>query len=255
MARFTRRSYRRRKLFFGVSLFSSVALISTGFASWIISLNAKGEIGGDVNVGTVTDSSVTIEINREYEDEEKTREIKPRFVFGSDANDTTGRIRNNGVETDYEDLTINVSGKIKNCQYVTSQTIELIVPEGVIKAAEAGYIVLPECVVDGEGDTKTALPLAGTGTEKTFNYDIEFEWGTKFGSMNPGKYFDEDPVGITIDDDTCKKELQDFRAILYGYDDQMNAAGSDMAARDTVAENHKNDEGPVFKVIITAESN
>ena len=39
----------------------------------------------------------------------------------------------------------------------------------------------------------------------------------------------------------CKKELQDFRAILYGYDAEMNAAGSDMAARDTVAENHKTD--------------
>lgn len=222
MARFTRRSYRRRKLFVGISLFSSVALISTGFASWIISLNAKGEIGGDVNVGTVTDSSVTIEINREYEDEEKTREIKPRFVFGSDANDTTGRIRNNGVEDDYENFTVNVSGKIKNCQYVTATTVELIVPEGVIKAAEAGYIVLPECVVDGEGDTKTALPLTGTGTEKTFNYDIEFEWGTKFGGLNPGVYYDVDPTGKQVSGDDMLAELAEFRRLMLGLEDTVS---------------------------------
>lgn len=222
MARFTRRSYRRRKLFVGISLFTSVALISTGFASWIISLNAKGEIGGDVNVGTVTDSSVTIEINREYEDEEKTREIKPRFVFGSDANDTTGRIRNNGVEADYENFTVNVSGKIKNCQYVTSTTIELIVPEGVIKAAEAGYIVLPECVVAGEGDTKTTLDLVGTGTEKTFNYDIEFEWGTKFGGVNPGVYYDVDPTGKQVSGDDMLAELAEFRRLMLGLDDTVS---------------------------------
>ena len=222
MARFTRRSYRRRKLFVGISLFASVALISTGFASWIISLNAKGEIGGDVNVGTVTDSSVTIEINREYEDEEKTREIKPRFVFGSDENDTTGRIRNNGVETDYENLTINVSGKIKNCQYVTATTVELIVPEGVIKAAEAGYIVLPECVVNGEGDTKTDLTLTGTESEKTFNYDIKFEWGTKFGGFNPGVYYDEHQTGKQVSGDDMLAELAEFRRLMLGLDDTVS---------------------------------
>lgn len=222
MARFTRRSYRRRKLFVGISLFASVALISTGFASWIISLNAKGEIGGDVNVGTVTDSSVTIEINREYADEEKTIEIKPRFVFGSDANDTTGRIRNNGVEADYENFTVNVSGKIKNCQYVTATTVELIVPEGVIKAAEAGYIVLPECVVDGEGDTKTVLPLTGTGTEKTFNYDIEFEWGTKFGGLNPGIYYDVDPTGKQVSGEDMLAELAEFRRLMLGLEDTVS---------------------------------
>lgn len=222
MARFTRRSYRRRKLFVGISLFTSVALISTGFASWIISLNAKGEIGGDVNVGTVTDSSVTIEINREYEDEEKTREIKPRFVFGSDENDTTGRIRNNGVEADYENLTINVSGKIKNCQYVTATTVELIVPEGVIKAAEAGYIVLPECVVNGEGDTKTDLTLTGTESEKTFNYDIKFEWGTKFGGFNPGVYYDEHQTGKQVSGDDMLAELAEFRRLMLGLDDTVS---------------------------------
>ena len=222
MARFTRRSYRRRKLFVGISLFASVALISTGFASWIISLNAKGEIGGDVNVGTVTDSSVTIEINREYEDEEKTREIKPRFVFGSDENDTTGRIRNNGVETDFENLTINVSGKIKNCQYVTATTVELIVPEGVIKAAEAGYIVLPECVVNGEGDTKTDLTLTGTESEKTFNYDIKFEWGTKFGGFNPGVYYDEHQTGKQVSGDDMLAELAEFRRLMLGLDDTVS---------------------------------
>ena len=94
MARFTRRSYRRRKLFVGIALFSSVALISTGFASWIISLNAKGEIGGDVTVGTVTDSSVTIEINREYEDEEKD--------FYDDIDD----MEDDGQDEDLKDLVI-----------------------------------------------------------------------------------------------------------------------------------------------------
>jgi hypothetical protein len=122
----------------------------------------------------------------------------------------------------YAVLTINVSGKIKNCQYVTAQTVELIVPEGVIKAAEAGYIVLPDCVVNGEGDEKEELKLTGTGSERTFNYDIEFEWGTKFGGMNPGFYYDNDPTGKQVSGDEMLAELAEFRRLMLGLDDTVS---------------------------------
>lgn len=41
MAKLTKNSYKRKVILFGVLLFMSIALISTGFAAWIMSTNAK----------------------------------------------------------------------------------------------------------------------------------------------------------------------------------------------------------------------
>lgn len=227
MAKFTRRSYRRRKMFLGICLFASMALISTGFASWIISLNAKGEIGGDVNIGIVTDSSVTIEIDREYvENDPKKGEIKPKFVFGSAASDISGRIRNNGKPEDYENFSVTVSGTIKNTQFVTNTTIELEVSAGVLAAAQAGYIVLPECVAgyntkgeveQDEAGQPVKTKLMDIDTSKSsqdFSYEISFAWGEKFGGMNPGVYYDSHEEGKAKTGDEMKAELAAFRKMI-----------------------------------------
>ena len=257
MARLTRNSYKRKVILFGVLVFMSIALISTGFAAWVMSTNAKNDDAqGNVTVGVVKDASLTIS-------DVQFVSTNQDFTFEPLATDNSGRVRFDSTDGLFEQLEIEVTGKISPIEFLGKLQVELFIPESVKKAADAGYIVLPDCAtweetIDGVITKKgTARDLSGWGAsgEWSFTFTIAFEWGTKFGSMNPGKYYDEDPAGIAIDDETCKKELQDFRAILYGYDGEMNAAGSDMAARDTVAENHKNDEGPVFKVIITAESN
>ena len=42
MVKMTRKSYKRRKIILGVSLFSSVALVSTGFAAWVLAFSSRG---------------------------------------------------------------------------------------------------------------------------------------------------------------------------------------------------------------------
>lgn len=248
MAKFTRRSYRRRKLFLGICLFASTALISTGFASWIISLNASGEMGGDVVIGTVTDSSVQIEINKYYEEVDSQQvEVTPRFVFGSLETDTSGRIRNDNNPENYEDMTLIVSGKITNTQFVSETTIELQVPDTLKAAAAAGYIILPTCVLDVDGEEKAALSLteSGTANVKNFTYQLDFKWGTKFGGMNPGVYYDNDPVGSAVSDADMIKELAQFRRLMLGLD----ASVSDKDALEAT------DDSMEFKVIIEAKVN
>ena len=260
MARLTRNSYKRKVILFGVLVFMSIALISTGFAAWVMSTNSKNDDAqGNVTVGVVKDASLTIS-NVAF------ISINEDFTFEPLATDNSGRVRFDGAgDKLFEQLEIEVTGKIAPIEFLGKLKVELFIPESVKKAADAGYIVLPDCAtwnetINGEVKKQGAVreingwDVNGTG-EWTFTFKIAFEWGTKFGGQNPGVYYDEDPDGILIDDETCKKELQDFRAILYGYEDEMINAGDDLAQRDTVAENHKNDEGPQFKVIITAESN
>lgn len=262
MARLTKNSYKRKIILFGLLVFMSIALISTGFAAWVMSTNATNDDAqGNVSVGVVKDASLTIS-------EVAIISAKDSFSFEPLAEDTSGRVRYDEEEAKSENLTIKVKGKIAPIEYLGELTYELAIPESVKAAADAGYIVLPECatweVVQLNGDRLkegTASKITGWDTngsgEWSFEFEISFTWGAKFNGKNPGIYYDSalEGDGLSISDADCKKELQDFRAILYGYSDEMIAAGTDEAARDTVAENHKLDEGPVFKVVITAKSN
>ena len=150
MARLTKNSYKRKIILFGVLVFMSIALISTGFAAWVMSTNATNDDAqGNVNVGVVKDASLTIS-------EVAIISAKDSFSFEPLAEDTSGRVRYDDEEAKSENLTIKVKGKIAPIEYLGELTYELAIPESVKAAADAGYIVLPECatweVVQLNGD-------------------------------------------------------------------------------------------------------
>lgn len=243
MTKLTRNSYKRKIILFGVILFVSIALISTGFAAWIMSTNARGEQEGNVSVGQVTDSQLKIE-NLAIDTNQ--------FLFEPLATDTTGRVRYDG--TNAESLKIIVTGIVRPTEYLGELKIALVIPESVKKAADAGYIVLPDCATtdaNNGGYVVTDVDKS-TGTY-AIRYEIAFTWGSKFEGQNPGEYYDTNETGLTISDADVKKELEDFRAVLYGYDTELNAA-TDTAARDAVIAKYETTEIQ-FKVIVTAKAN
>lgn len=204
MVKMTRKSYKRRKIILGVSLFSSVALVSTGFAAWVLASQAEATESGNITVGTVSDSSITIS-NVQFEG-------KDSFIFEPKQDDTTGRVRNDGEN--FENLSVTVTGEISPKTYVTGATIQLTVPEGITTAASEAknYIVLPSCV-----ETPQALDIASNVVEDTihFEYTITFEWGSAFNGKNPGEYYDDDETGKLVDDETMKSTLEDLRTCIY----------------------------------------
>ena len=58
MARLTRKSFKRKRILLGICMFISIAMISTGFAAWVISTDANKEVTGNVNVGTITEAQM-----------------------------------------------------------------------------------------------------------------------------------------------------------------------------------------------------
>lgn len=228
----TRSSYKRKIITFGVSIFASLSLIATGFASWVLSTGADRDGEGNVEVGTVTESSISIS---EIEFDEDTGST---VSFNADSNDTNGKLRygdDANVEIDYENMTITFSGTVSNVSILDAIIVKMTVPAGVQAAAAANYIVLPECatetngvtiVNDGQkvedvnadsGDAWTWTPNVEEGTA-TFTYSIVFEWGTAFGGVNPGYYFDDDefalPDGVTDINDHIVAELNNFRSLV-----------------------------------------
>lgn len=189
MAKLTRNSYKRKIILFGVIVFMSIALISTGFAAWVMSQEKKQSKSGNVTVGAVTEGNIEVIL-----DELTVKDFK----FEPKKSDTTGRVRNDN--TNFESLTVTVTGTIKNTQFLKEATIKMNVKDAVKQAETAGYIILPECA-----NSEVVLTLTESGTnEKKFSYDITFKWGSKFGGENPGEYYDSDAFSPT------EEELKGF---------------------------------------------
>lgn len=175
MAKLTRNSYKRKIILFGVIVFMSIALISTGFAAWVMSQEKKQSTSGNVTVGAVTKGNIEVILDP--------LTVKD-FKFEPKESDTTGRVLNDG--TNFESLTVTVTGTIKNTQFLKEATIKMNVKDAVKQAETAGYIILPECA-----NSEVVLTLTESGTnEKKFSYNITFKWGSKFGGENPGEYYD-----------------------------------------------------------------
>ena len=194
----------------GIMGFVSIALISTGFAAFVLSTNAEKQDSGNVNVGTVTEASLKITSVLD----------KPNFLFEPEKSDTTGRVRNDG--TNFECLTIVVSGEVANTQYLREGgfTIKLDLPEKFQKAITDGYIVAPECATEAQKVDLT-LDDASKPNVKDFSYSVTFKWGAKFNSMNPGLYYDTDPTGLSVSDAAMTETLHNLRKAAYGLDDPM----------------------------------
>lgn len=176
MAKLTRNSYKRKIILFGVIVFMSIALISTGFAAWVMSQEKKQSTSGNVSVGAVTEGNIEVILDP--------LTVKD-FKFEPKESDTTGRVRND--KTNFESLTVTVTGTIKNTQFLKEATIKMNVKDAVKQAETDGYIILPECA--NSEVVLTTLTESGTN-EKKFSYDITFKWGSKFGGENPGEYYD-----------------------------------------------------------------
>lgn len=248
MARLTRNSYKRKIILFAVFVFISIALISTGFAAWVMSTDAQKDANGNVSVGLVTDSSLEIKLTNE------TPLDGFSFLFEPAEGDTTGRVRLEKTDNPpFEQLKYTITGQISNPDILDSLTIEMVLPEGMQEAMNLGYIDLPECA-------KSVQLIPVNSETGEFEYTIEFEWGTKFGKtnevagLNPSLYYDNHQTGKGVSDSEVKEVLENLRACVYGYYDDLKAA-SGAEARKAVIEAHKDDELPTFKVTIKAKAN
>ena len=207
------------------SLFVTLALITTGFAAWLISSGTSGEGTGNITTATIDDARLGLTVAM--------AEGKDFVCFGPQAGDDVPHIMyelpKEGEKDDKEVLTATVTGTIKNYDRLKEFNITIKISDKALTAAgytwpetgessrtytynaEKAYISLPEYAVDTYGrflplpsDTsKTTAPktisagdsmfTAGANeNEKKFTFDVTFGWGEKFKGCNPGKYLDRE---------------------------------------------------------------
>ena len=237
MARLTRKSFKRKRILLGICMFISIAMISTGFAAWVISTDANKEVTGNVNVGTITEAQM------EFIDVKLSNDS---FNFEALESDNTGRVtadfKDDAV---YENLVIVVSGKISNADYLSKVTIDFTIPAKVIEAANQGYITLPNNVTDDNNDGVYSAEVSTSTVDAdgfvTFEFTLQFGWGAIFGEMNPGLYYDTEGKGKEIAEDVMMQTLGQFYMLVYEATDYSTATANGTA--------------PTFKIVLKATAN
>lgn len=229
MKKVTRHAFSKKAIMITASLFVTLALITTGFAAWLISSGASGEGTGNITTATIDDARLGLTVAM--------AEGKDFVCFGPQADDKHPDIRYKAPVGDEKDdrevLVATVTGTIKNYDRLEKFNITIKISDKALKAAgytwtETGEgslknrtytynagnacISLPEYAVDTDGrflplpsdpDNKTTAPKtisAGdsmftdgtTENEKKFTFDVTFGWGEKFEGCNPGRYLDRE---------------------------------------------------------------
>ena len=191
----TRKSYKRNKLVLGASLFAGVALVSTGFAAWVISSSVSQDQSGNVEVGVVENQSVTMTLDSG----EKNFKFEPVKQ--------SGYIIQPDSDTNVESLSVVVSGTLTNAKAwagSNSLSIKMATDTGIDAAVSAKYITTPTCynsdtTIAKKTDTKaTVADITEDGWYPTsdenkflFKYTVTFAWGDAFKNVNPAQYYTE----------------------------------------------------------------
>lgn len=230
MAKLTRKSYKRKKIAFAAVILGGVALVSSGFAAWVLSTNAKANASGGVTVGQVEKGNLKLTVTSKIGGAD-TALNKGHFDFDTLESDKTGRVRSKEGQDTFENLSITYAFTVMSpIENFSDLTISLSAIKGDDKqvlntAATSNYITLPDCygkiitlkadgtknIPDSEnGDfaqdeavmfTKQKLAKGIQGTDENdkdivYNYQweasytINFKWGSLFNGTNPGLYYD-----------------------------------------------------------------
>ena len=233
MAKITRKSYQRKKIIMGITLFGAVGLVSTGFAAWVLSAGTSVPQQATLNAGTVDNTNMKFSAPVIYKTGDGTKASINTFSFQPKLEDNQGRIKSKAGDPD-ELLSLTVETTLTNAQnlgrlYVRTEILNQdgqytkvdeedpnseVWTTNVALAASKGYIVLPESI-DAEIDLYTrdaddAMNEAVTrpgmneisidtanNNLASISYEFKFEWGAFFGGMNPCLFFDSSTAEST----------------------------------------------------------
>lgn len=184
-----------------IAILSSAAVVSTGFAAWVIS---GGDTNSDVS-GTITADIVTDEIHKIT----ITNQTNNKVYFGAPEGNqsVTAWLKNNGSEKEKlkPSITFTVAGleaeiTEPNKLFKSISLTENATTDEAYKysTAVAKKVVadLPKITIGNAFDTSVSeeskiylVPGSFADKKQTFTVTMAFGWGTEFGGKNPYDYY------------------------------------------------------------------
>lgn len=179
---------------------AGVAMVSVGFASWVITNNATQEAQGAIKVDTVTDERLALTATVASDD-------VVCYGYADKVDGKPAWLTNEGTTTK-EDLSFDLTIKVTKGT-VSSAGIKVTITaptsDAYVAAVEAGCIGDMKKVTVKNGSTVLTAETTGTtatsavytidaatinnATDKTVTLTVTFAWGTAFGEDNPMTYY------------------------------------------------------------------
>lgn len=206
MAKLTRKSYKRKKIAFAAVILGGVALVSSGFAAWVLSSNAKSDVQGGVAVGAVEKGSLKMEISLVGATGENTLN-SGKFNFNTKATDITGRVRaaKDQKPEDSENLSLSYKVTVKSpidnfdkldITMSAKKGDAVIALDSAIKTSDNKYYVsAPDC-------SKNVVTLTANGQSSSLTLSND-----KIASETEGSIFTKQS-GLGETDETAKVTYQ-----------------------------------------------
>ncbi len=175
---------KKRTLVISLSLLGSVALIGTGFATWVISQNASTTTNGNIITDTTTDNTLSI-TDISWDDKKDAGSI----CFGWDGEASKDAWLTNTDMSKKADLTSTVYFSVGPVTAIKDVTATIAIAEGskaTWDANQGDLVALPTSL------TPTLVnPEAKDETTAKYKCEITFTWGSHFGGKNPLTYYNE----------------------------------------------------------------
>lgn len=216
----------------GVAAFSAVALLTTGAAAFVLTNEATNSASGNINVGTVVDGGVTIEVG-----------TPSAIVLDAKEDDTSGRVQYFD-DGNNPNMNISIDGTLKPAEeggLSTSQILAIydlkftFAVEGAASGNFAKYVktagqqtpptkeFLTLTYTDKKAGSPTATdcPVGGetpitVDNNGAFKLDIDFNWGTFFNNQNPSEYYDDDGAATSLSEvESTLNELSLLNELTY----------------------------------------
>lgn len=198
----------KKSVFLVSSILGCTALVSVGFAAWVITGSpAEKTADGTIQVDTVDNNIVS------FVNDQCKWNGSNQIIFGGVAAEEGDWLVNETLQN----LTVTYRFVIENYEALDSVTATITASdsEKYQDAVEAGYIAaLPtfEPIEKGEG----FATVAGQPTQMSYDLEITFNWGEYFGSKNPMDYYNDGKKTAATHGAEAEQKLTELYTLLSG---------------------------------------
>lgn len=195
---------KRKGILMACSILGSAAIVSTGFAAWVVTSEATAEATGNIQVDTVKDERVALTYTW------KNGTTSRNVTFGTDgktyANDWLTPSDLDETITDSLTVTAEYINEAANQGKTPSGTISVSFKILGSNGQEATFPTYTD------GSTLVVAPTYSddfTLSDGKVTIPVNFTWGTAFGTQNPNQYFNSQPY----DDDLGTEAYNKLHAL------------------------------------------
>lgn len=208
----------KKSVFLVSSILGCTALVSVGFAAWVITGSpAEHEVtGGTIQVDTVDNkvvSFVTASSGWVGADDQLDPNSN-KIVFGGKATKGEEWLVNETLEN----LTVTYRFVIENYEALDSVTATITASdsEKYQDAVEAGYVAELPTIAPIEHGVRGWTAVADQPTQMSYDLEITFKWGEYFESKNPMEYYNDGTKTAATHGAEAERKLTELYTLLSG---------------------------------------